>query len=476
MSLRSIDYAMLADNSYLDTGKSDLAIGGIRYSIIDREDDRWTGFQAVAYRREDTREVVIAYRGTEFGREPIKDGLVDVGMVVGGVNAQARASEAFTARVLRGANEESARLGKHSYVTVTGHSLGGTLAEINAAKFGLKGETFNAYGAAGLGLHIPEGGHQVINHVRAGDPVSAASPHFGEVKIYAAQKDVDRLWSAGYEDKGGIHNLRTVLAVDFDAHAVKNFVPGNDVLGQSILAPENEIRYRANHDMIDLYRHDISRIRKHASVAFESRDYVVDHVSRAGQAVVEEARRGAEHVGRSLVTTGEETGRFASHAFERGLAASAVAMETRRHPSAVAFTGPTPPPLRLDRSDHPDHALFEQARAAVYRLDAQHERTPDRLSENLAGSLTVAARRAGMSRIDHVVLSDDASRSYAIQGDLNSPLKRVTEISTELGIAASIDKSSASWRDVNAQQVQAQALTSQQTQQVAPPSSPSMRM
>ncbi|TCV97218.1 putative chitinase [Luteibacter rhizovicinus] len=100
-------------------------------------------------------------------------------------------------------------------------------------------------------------------------------------------------------------------------------------------------------------------------------------------------------------------------------------------------------PLRLDNVAHPDHTLYEQARNAVHRLDAQHHRAPDQQSDNLAAALTVAARREGMSKIDHVSLSDDASRAYAVQGDLNSPLKRVADVQTQQAVTTPVEKSSA---------------------------------
>ncbi len=85
-------------------------------------------------------------------------------------------------------------------VTVTGHSLGGTLAQVTAHHFDLKGETFNAYGANSLGLRIPEGGNAVTNHVMAGDMVSAASGHYGQVKVYAAPQEIATLAANGFDN------------------------------------------------------------------------------------------------------------------------------------------------------------------------------------------------------------------------------------------------------------------------------------
>jgi putative chitinase len=103
---------------------------------------------------------------------------------------------------------------------------------------------------------------------------------------------------------------------------------------------------------------------------------------------------------------------------------------------------------RLDQPGHPGHAVYNHALDAVTALDKQHHRAPDQQSTNLAAALTVAARQDGLSRIDHVVLSDDAKRAYAVQGDLNSPFKRVAEVSTQEATATPLARSSDAWAQV----------------------------
>ncbi len=71
---------------------------------------------------------------------------------------------------------------------------------MSAHHYDLKGETFNAYGAASLNYRIPEGGNSLINHVMASDPVSAASPHFGQVRMYAKPDEIATLSGAGYSN------------------------------------------------------------------------------------------------------------------------------------------------------------------------------------------------------------------------------------------------------------------------------------
>jgi hypothetical protein len=478
MTVSSTDYALLAQDSYHDPVlNKPKELGGVTYEAIDVENNPRTGFQATAYKRMDTGEIVIAYRGTEFDREPVQDGGVDAGMVLAGVNLQTANSEAFTERVLEKARVDADLHHRPLQVTVTGHSLGGTLAEINASKYGLKGETFNAYGAAGLREGVPEGGSQVIDHVRAGDVVSAASPHFGEVRVYAAQKDIETLSHAGYRDDSGILSARNpIKAIDFDSHAIDNFVPNSKLLGQSIIDPENQARYTAHEGMIDRYRNDVRDIRMGLSAAWEIPKAIgelkdaVEH--RAAEAigagilavehgvahVAHEAKEGFDHLKAGVQHVGHEI-TDGVHAVE---AKAQGAWNTLTHPST--WFEHDKPGVSLDHAAHPDHPLFKQAREAVHELDRAHGRHPDATSENVAGSLVVKARQDGLERIDKAVLSDDASRIYAVQGTPESPLKRMTEMPTEQAASTSVAESSIHWQQA-AQQAQQQAqVTSQQTQ------------
>lgn len=427
----STQYALLAQDAYRDT-KVDEAVelAGVRYTVMATANDRLTGFQATAYKREDTKEIVIAYRGTEFDRQPVRDGGVDAGMVLTGINAQAPAANAFTRQVIDDATREAALEGRKPDITVTGHSLGGTLAEINAAKFGLKGETFNAYGAASL-YGVPAGGTDVVDHVRAGDLVSAASPHYGQVRVYAAQQDIDTLRRAGYGENEGPLGLRNpIKATDFSAHAMENFVPDNKLLGQSLLAPENEARYRAHQGMVDRYRGDVATIRHGLSAGWE----VPKAIGEAGAGALHRAETALGHV-RDEVQ--ERLHTLGDHVRDdmKAIGDRVSAIKDRLTHSQG---GP-----RIDDASHPDHALFSQARAGVQGLDQSRGRASDQASDNLAGSLTVAARSQGLTSIDKVVLNGDGSRTYAVQGDANSPAKRLAEVQTAEAVRTPLDQSTA---------------------------------
>ncbi|WP_049623459.1 XVIPCD domain-containing protein [Frateuria defendens] len=72
-------------------------------------------------------------------------------------------------------------------------------------------------------------------------------------------------------------------------------------------------------------------------------------------------------------------------------------------------------PQRLDDPSHPDHALFQQARAHVVALDQSLGRTPDVHTDQLASAAAVQARADGLQRIDQIALSTDGQRLWAVQ-------------------------------------------------------------
>lgn len=99
-------------------------------------------------------------------------------------------------------------------------------------------------------------------------------------------------------------------------------------------------------------------------------------------------------------------------------------------------------PSMLDTRD-PANGIYEQAFRCVSQLDKDHRRETGPHSQMLSGSLVSAATAAGFNRIDHVVLSDDASKAYAVQGDLNSPFKQCTDVDVVRAIQTPLTQSSA---------------------------------
>jgi hypothetical protein len=217
----------------------------------------------------------------------VKDGLLtDGGMVVARTNQQAHDAIELTQDALNHAKEFGKGFGGRApEVTVTGHSLGGTLAEITAHHFDLRGETFNAYGAASLNYRIPEDPTpKVINHVMAADVVSAASPHYGQVRVYAQPSEIKQLQMAGYQN-GRIADALTpdhpVLASINTSHMMHNFLNVNGDYKPDVSAladPAARSRANDNAHLIEGYRGDIRTIRSVASVGGDVSDVMLDPV------------------------------------------------------------------------------------------------------------------------------------------------------------------------------------------------------
>lgn len=409
-------HAALAADAYntypREKWREGVIVSGIRYEILDQV-SRPSGYQGTLYRNTGTGEMVVAHRGTEFDRELVRDGIVaDGGMVIVGVNRQENDALAFTRHAADIADDMNREQCQVPDLTVTGHSLGGTLAQITAYRLGMRGETFNAYGAAGLVADLPEGGTQVINHVRATDFVSAASPHFGQVRVYTTQRDVDALEDKGYaNDRRVLTDLRNPLGVAFgigiEAHYSRNFLAGNDLLGESVIDEVNRARYEQHQPLVDKYRNDIGLIHGTLSLPRNVADGVID-------------------TARDIVR-GRQPQELPAPAFSPGQC-------------ALPASDPT-------RPGHPDHAMYSQIREGVYALDASLGRTPDAASDRLAASLLVQSRQEGLSRVDYVLRSVQTSdRSageniFAVQGAPTDPGHLRTHMNARAALDVPVEES-----------------------------------
>ncbi|HEV7271711.1 hypothetical protein [Pseudoxanthomonas sp.] len=283
MGLTPQQYAYLADHSYDRGGQmqdllnKDVVIGGERYRVIDHVDNPRTGYQGTIYQHETSGAVVAAHRGTEFGREAFLDGVIaDGGMVFARTNSQAGDAVELTRRAIEYAERQGREPGRTApEVTVTGHSLGGTLAQVSAHYFDLRGDTFNAYGAASLDLRIPEGGDRVTNHVMAVDAVSSASPHYGQLRVYATAQEIETLHRTGYHDNMLRDLLQrdmplTASVVSADSHSMHNFLPvdGEGRADRSALADPQARRLAEDHrGIIADYRDDVGDLRRGVTLA-----------------------------------------------------------------------------------------------------------------------------------------------------------------------------------------------------------------
>ncbi|AWV06056.1 lipase family protein [Marilutibacter maris] len=379
MTIPSQQYANLASHTYDSAGdmgqlaarRAVVEIEGVDYKILEHVDNPDNGYQGTIYQRMDSGEIVVAHRGTEFDREPLKDGLTDAGMVVSRYNAQIDDAIGLTRRAREYASDPEMieRYGHASEVSVTGHSLGGTLAQVSAHHFDLRGETFNAYGAASLDRRIPEGGERVLNHVMATDPVSAASPHYGEVRVYAQAEEIDRLHTSGYHDNRFVDMLVNDMPVvaagrSFGAHSMHHFlnVDGDGRADVSSLRDPEARRLAGEHErMIGDYRGDIEGLRSGittisrgpAGVVQDGIDWLRGPVPAGEPAAREERERGSAadaHSRLDKLLSGE-VDPASREAWDREVAAHRERMEPAREQETMFAQQQNrqPPQIEMER-------------------------------------------------------------------------------------------------------------------------------
>ena len=256
-------YADLAQDSYenrvVTPSNKTLFIGGNHYRVLAVHKNPTTDYQGVVYQDVRTNEIVVTHRGTSS----LMDAKVDLKMVIHKANIQAEDAAKLTMMALKEADKFHNKHPEQSQprITQVGHSLGGTLAQIQSYRFKQEGVTFNAYGAAALN-GIPKGGDKVINYALASDVVSAAGPHYGKMVILAQNHELMGMWAAGYNTSINTFASQATPAalINWWSHSISNFTGPKSILLERNYRPALELAER-NKKMIDDYRGDVSFIR-----------------------------------------------------------------------------------------------------------------------------------------------------------------------------------------------------------------------
>ncbi|MGY0505728.1 XVIPCD domain-containing protein [Luteimonas sp. e5] len=460
MTVSSQQHAYLADHSYGRDERGNAVdfnslvdkqavIGGERYKIL-AFSDQPSGYQGVVYQHVNSGAIIVAHRGTEFERQMLEDLVVtDGSMVVARHNPQAKDAIDLTRTAISMADEYARDNGVSSpAVTVTGHSLGGTLAQISGHYFGLKGETFNAYGAASLNLRnpvtgklyrVPEEGNDFVNHVMGADMVSAASPHYGQVRVYSNAQEIDTLKRNGYENnRSRIFDRRNDVGAAIDtmrggSHDMHNFLPwdGDYKPDRPVLSDAQARAVAAQYDpMLDKYRDDVSNLRG-----------LTTTLSRSGLGHLQDA---VLHF-RSPLPPGEPARQAEQHLRRRG-----------------AFLDPEmqgSPDMR--DPGHPAFGRYQQVYAGVSTIDRNMGRSPDEQSERLAASLTAASPH--IPEVANVTLSRDGSRAFVLGADNGPNVRGVAYVETAAAIKTPVEESTRQWQ-ANAEAVALNNQTAQQQQ------------
>jgi hypothetical protein len=151
------------------------------------EENHQNGFYAEAYKKDGN--IIVAYRGTDTKSADRGDIISNLCITYGQLPPQWDDAQAFYEKItLENPNDT---------IEVTGHSLGGALAQLVAAnnstsEKAVHGETFGAPGVQLLLLLIHKSifdTYDVVNHVQLTDPIGNYGPHVGRVEPYLPVPD-----------------------------------------------------------------------------------------------------------------------------------------------------------------------------------------------------------------------------------------------------------------------------------------------
>ncbi|CTP84266.1 XVIPCD domain-containing protein [Xanthomonas graminis] len=121
----------------------------------------------------------------------------------------------------------------------------------------------------------------------------------------------------------------------------------------------------------------------------------------------------------------------------------------------AARTAPASAPSDPCDPAHPDHAMQRMIDARLTPADPQ-----------LATHLLLAARREGLTRVDHV-LRNDTGRVFAVQGDPMSADKRTAYVDAQVATATSLQDSVRQLNALNATAQQSAVAAAQETPDAA---------
>lgn len=179
------DYVALSQSAYIGPGSSDSPAGWSRIAesvVTPGNQGSANGYFGVAFRNDQTGEIVIANRGSRATLEGLqKDwGGSDIQILAQG---KLGIPKAFDDAARFAGDVQDLNPGAH--ITYTGHSLGGAHAQVQAAVNNGKAVTF---GAPGVAFAVSKdqaaaASGNVVNYVLPGDLVGMSGTHIGQTAM-----------------------------------------------------------------------------------------------------------------------------------------------------------------------------------------------------------------------------------------------------------------------------------------------------
>jgi dienelactone hydrolase len=196
MPLPSEQYAFLAHRIYKPlTDGSEIESNSLRYRVLYISPPSAVNYRGAIVQEQTTKQLIVINKGTD--PVMIHDVMTDIGMGAMGSPTQWPEAAHTMREALRIAKDQHIRT---SDISITGHSLGGALAQLQAAlpeAAGVHCETFNAYGSQHMAkmlsryqpLDVASAHERVVNHRMYHDPVSALATSIGRTVEYMDHRD-----------------------------------------------------------------------------------------------------------------------------------------------------------------------------------------------------------------------------------------------------------------------------------------------
>lgn len=226
MTLSSEQYAFLAHRIYEPLAIDDQLKSDTRnYTVLYVSPPSATHYRGAVVQDDTTLQIVVVNKGTD--PFVVHDIIADMGMGVMGSPTQWPEAAQTMKWAIEHARQNHI---PNEKISITGHSLGGALAQLQASmpqSSGIHAETFNTYGAFSMAkgpymnLDPVSAQDRIVNHRMYHDPVSKAADSIGRTIDYMDQEDYRR------HDKGGLALLGDFKSVA-KAHGISNFWDGHN--------------------------------------------------------------------------------------------------------------------------------------------------------------------------------------------------------------------------------------------------------
>ncbi|MEA9709167.1 XVIPCD domain-containing protein, partial [Xanthomonas campestris] len=163
------------------------------------------------------------------------------------------------------------------------------------------------------------------------------------------------------------------------------------------------------------------------------------------------------------------------HHFDHTQDGSVAPAHDHTYVPVVPIAPAPPPPRGPDDPAHPDHALLEQARGGVRKLDEEVGKPYDAMSERISRSLLAVCKdnrdaypgagdrslaENALTRVDHVVMGKTGN-VFAVEGRLDDPAHKRVHVDVEQAIKTPVEQSDQQLLAANQALAQERALTQQ---------------